>query len=347
MWNRTVHTLSDTAYLASHRAVAIAFALGVRVWHQRMHPGLENFSRAVYVELDRRFRKLLKQDLANAKQGVYPRELLMDMATLKGYLSNVPAGLREMPRVLKRARNQGFDDLPASVDGADYPSYYLRTFHWQTDGWFSEHSARMYDMGVEFLFMGTADVMRRMTFAPLVNAAADIDHPKIVDIGCGNGRYLGQLQRAVPHAQLTGVDLSPSYINVARRNFAGHPSMSWIEANGEDMPLQDDAFDMATSVFLFHELPKQARRNVMREAFRVLAPGGLFVVCDSGQQAGNQAMQDVFDVFPRLYHEPYYKGYFRDDLAVALQDSGFSVLSAKNHFFSRIVVARKGVSTGA
>ena len=101
---------------------------------------------------------------------------------------------------------------------------------------------------------------------------------------------------------------------------------------------------MTSSIFLFHELPKQARRNVMRQAHRVLRPGGLFVVCDSGQQTDNEAMAPVFETFPKLYHEPYYKGYYRDDLGAALEECGFQVRSARNHLFSRVVVAEKAIA---
>ena len=48
-----------------------------------------------------------------------------------------------------------------------YPAYYRRTFHWQTDGYFTEHSAEVYELGVELLFRGTADVMRRQIIPPV------------------------------------------------------------------------------------------------------------------------------------------------------------------------------------
>ena len=107
------------------------------------------------------------------------------------------------------------------------------------------------------------------------------------------------------------------------------------------MPFADESFDALSCIFLFHELPKDARRNVMREAYRVLAPGGRLVVCGSGQAVGNEGLDEVFSTFPELYHEPYYKGYYRDDLAAGLEECGFAIHSAANHLFSRVVVADK------
>ena len=40
------------------------------------------------------------------------------------------------------------------VDPALYPAYYLQNFHYQTDGWMSAESARLYDFQVETVFLG-------------------------------------------------------------------------------------------------------------------------------------------------------------------------------------------------
>ena len=46
-------------------------------------------------------------------------------------------------------------------DPERYPAYYLQNFHYQTDGWLSKDSARLYDFQVETLFLGSADTRRR------------------------------------------------------------------------------------------------------------------------------------------------------------------------------------------
>ena len=98
---------------------------------------------------------------------------------------------------------------------------------------------------------------------------------------------------------------------------------------------------LATSVFLFHELPADARRRVMREAWRVLKPGGRFVVCDSAQLADSADIADALYSFPATYHEPYYKSYLRDDLAAVMDECGFEVETSVPHLVSKVVVGRK------
>jgi len=52
-------------------------------------------------------------------------------------------------------------------------------------------------------------------------------------------------------------------------------------------------------------------------------------------------LEPFLDGFPRLYHEPYFKSYARDDLAELLEDSGFEVERVEPAFFAKVVVARK------
>ena len=146
-----------------------------------------------------------------SQRGYYPRELLYQFPLLR-YLRQLPEALGDLPRFLWRSFTEQHDDLPAHVDRSRYPRYYLRTFHWQTDGWLSERSARLYDPSVEFLFGGTADTMRRMAIPPVVEALRGVARPRVLDIACGTGRFLLQLSRALPQAKLYGLDLSAPYL---------------------------------------------------------------------------------------------------------------------------------------
>ena len=51
-----------------------------------------------------------------------------------------------------------------------YPTYYLQNFHFQTGGWLTEESAKLYDTQVEILFGGAADAMRRIALGSLARA---------------------------------------------------------------------------------------------------------------------------------------------------------------------------------
>ena len=290
----------------------------------------------------RRRAELHDRDLANVEAGLYPREMLFDIP-VRRYMRELPRMLRDVPRVVRRRRSGDFRDIPA-VDKQRYPAYYRRTFHWQTDGYFSEHSATVYELGVELLFRGTADVMRRQIIPPItrfIRAAGGATGVRLLDVACGTGRTLHQLNQAHPGLRLHGVDLSPAYVRLARKRLDDLAEVSVAVENAEALPFADQTFDIATSVYLFHELPRRTRRNVCRELYRVVRPGGLVVIEDSAQLADSAELATALHAFPGEFHEPFYAEYLEDDLAGVLREAGFVVESSEPAFVSKVVVARK------
>ncbi len=295
--------------------------------------------------LQRRRIELHRRDLENVEAGLYPRELLFDFP-VRRYLRELPRLIRDAPRVLRRMRKNDFRDIPA-VDKDRFPPYYRRTFHWQTDGYFSEHSAAVYELGVELLFRGTADVMRRQIIPPitaLVRESGGADRVKLLDIGCGTGRTLHQLAIAHPRMRLHGADLSPPYIKKARERLAAVDELTLAVENGEALPWADATFDAVTSVYMFHELPRNARRNVMREMLRVLRPGGIVVLEESAKVSESPELANVLRNFPQEFHEPFYADYLEDDLADTLREVGFEVSSTEAHLVAKVVVGRRPLS---
>lgn len=332
-------------YLARHFSFnALTFPL-IRTFHFLLNPRKRGPSEAALACLTRRYRALLDRDLMNAEAGIYPRELLSSFPAVD--LPMISSALGEIPRVFWRRAKNRYDDLPPIDDRTQYPSYYLRNFHWQSDGWFSERSARLYDLSVELLFLGTADVMRRMALPSLVQRTRGIDHPRILDLGCGTGRFIHQMHRAMPRAQLYGLDLSPDYLKRAQVVVGDVKGVSWVQENAETMSFKDGTFDAVTSIFMFHELPGGARQQVMKEAFRVLRPGGIFVIVDSAQLSESRELEFFLEGFPALYHEPYFKGYLRDDLGDALAEQGFDLAASEPCFVSKLVVGVKPLNARA
>jgi ubiquinone/menaquinone biosynthesis C-methylase UbiE len=335
-----VSTLARTRYVARQRGLALSMSLAGRVMSalapRRHAPPPPRAPRALWARSD----ELFRQDLSTPPRGVYPAELLHDFS-LGELMGTLPLALADLPRTLARVRRGDHEDLPEGIDRSRYPRYYLRNFHWQTDGWLSERSARLYDFSVDVLFGGTTDVMRRMTLPPVVAALADRPAPRILDVACGTGRFLGQLHAALPRARLYGVDLSGPYLSRARDRLAGLPDLSLLCENAEALPFADATFDAVTCVFLFHELPRQVRRRVLDELRRVLAPGGTVVICDSAQLHDSPELGFFLEAFPRLYHEPYYRSYLRDPLEAQLAEAGFDEVEARPWFVAKVASGRK------
>jgi ubiquinone/menaquinone biosynthesis C-methylase UbiE len=290
---------------------------------------------------------LHEQDWQEAEQGLYPASLLFDAPWLD-WASRYPLVWLDMPSTWSRRSERNVRDLPRDVDPAAYPDYYLQNFHHQTDGYLSDHSASLYDLQVEILFNGTADPMRRRVLAPLMRGIkAFADRPagqlRVLDVATGTGRTLRQIRAALPQAQLVGLDLSTAYLRQANKWLSQLPGElpQLVQGNGEGMPFAEATFQGLTCVFLFHELPGDARQAVIDEAYRVLEPGGVMVLADSVQLADSPQFSAAMENFRRVFHEPYYRDYISDDIDGRMRQAGFEAVAAESHFMTRIWTARK------
>jgi len=93
----------------------------------------------------------------------------------------------------------------------------------------------------------------------------------VLEVGCGAGVDLARFAKG--GARVTGVDLAPSAIELARANFEQQGlAGDFRVANGEQLPFQDDSFDLvfAHGVVQYTANPE----SLVRECRRVLKPGG-------------------------------------------------------------------------
>ena len=291
--------------------------------------------------LSESFERLIERDYANAAAGIYPWSLLFQIPVAT-YARALPRLVGDLPNIVRRKNRGDWKDLPTEVDLRAYPPYYRRTFHWQSDGYLSRRSAELYDVGVEILFGGTADVMRRQVIPPVVAHARGRDRRlRVLEVACGTGRTAAQLLRALPDASYVGVDLSPYYVEVARERLGGDGRVRFTTANAESLPFGDASFDAVVCVYLFHELPRNARRRVWSEMRRVLRPGGCLVVEDSLQLEDAPELAVFLEHFPADMHEPFYRDYLRDELGQGLREAGLAVNAVERAFLSKVVSAHR------
>jgi ubiquinone/menaquinone biosynthesis C-methylase UbiE len=284
---------------------------------------------------------LIEQDLANIEAGLYrmPEEVLPGPSALRQAARYI-ADLRAVDR--RRRARDGQEVYRANESGR-FPRYYLQNFHYQTDGYLSRRSAELYDFQVEVLFGGSADLMRRQALAPIARHISGTRHAelRVLDVACGTGRFLAQIKSNWPRLPVTGLDLSPYYLAEARERLRSWSRVSLVEGAAEKLPFPDGEFDVVTSVYLLHELPRKVRHDALMEMARVLKPGGLLVVVDSLQRGDKPDYEALMEHFPAAFHEPYYDDYTRDDLAGALLRAGLTGPQVQLAYFSRILTAAK------
>jgi len=342
------HTLQQGKTLAGLAHKELSTKL-MEVFAPDAAPGEFPIDKNLIKDIRLSMKKLELIDWQEAEAGVYPKSQLFDAPWLE-WAKKYPLVWFDMPLTWERRKKNKTREIPRNVNEEDYPYYYLQNFHHQTDGYLSEHSAEIYDLQVEILFNGTADSMRRRVLAPLKRGLKKFSSDnsrkiKVLDVATGTGRTLQQIQSALPEVELYGIDLSGSYLKQASKYLSSRSGdlVQLTKGNAENMPYSSNSFQALTCVFLFHELPREARQNVLNECFRLLEPGGTLVLADSIQIEDSPKFTPIMENFHKIFHEPYYRDYIIDDIPLRLKGSGFSSISYESHFMTKVWKAIKPI----
>lgn len=107
-------------------------------------------------------------------------------------------------------------------------------------------------------------------YRPLANELAETVVPRktikrILDLGCGEGYYNGELAKAIPDGEFYGIDISKTAVRLAAKKYRGH---QYAVASSSHIPVADSSFDMALSIFA----PVSER-----ELIRLLSSSGFFL----------------------------------------------------------------------
>lgn len=285
---------------------------------------------------------LFERDLTNAEAGYYPLPRDHDgalwemLAASRRYFADLPS------TVERQAERRGHDVFSPELRDK-LPAYFLQNFHYQSGGYLTEHSARLYDLQVEVLFSGSANAMRRQCLVPLSQfmAGRDQRQVRLVDVACGTGRFLRFVKQAWPRLKAVGIDLSEAYLAEARRHVRPYGDVVLEVANAEALPFADNSLDVVTSIYFFHEIPPKVRRTVASEFARVLKPGGRLIFMDSLQLGDVEGYDGLLESFPLNFHEPYYPSYTREDLSALFADAGLVPVSSEPVYLSKLVVCDK------
>jgi ubiquinone/menaquinone biosynthesis C-methylase UbiE len=113
---------------------------------------------------------------------------------------------------------------------------------------------------------------------------------KVLDIGTGGGRFAVPIAREFPESNVTGVDIwmkswdsfgltkERAEKNALLDNVADRCAFQYGSAL--ELPFTDGEFSLVVSAFTFHAINVPDRTVLFQEAIRVLATGGLLVICD-------------------------------------------------------------------
>lgn len=110
----------------------------------------------------------------------------------------------------------------------------------------------------------------------------------LLDIGCGAGALTIRCAKRFPEADLTGMDYWSAEWSYAKEQCERNAKLEGVagrihfqQGDAAKLDFKDETFDAAVSNFVFHEVRTQPdKREVVREALRVVKKGGVFAFQD-------------------------------------------------------------------
>jgi ubiquinone/menaquinone biosynthesis C-methylase UbiE len=155
---------------------------------------------------------------------------------------------------------------------------------------------------------------------------------RILEIGCGTGNLLMAVARRRPGAELIGIDPDPGALRRARRKAAraGVP-VALNRAFAGDLPVPDRSIDRVLSSFMLHHLDDDEKVRAMREACRVLRPGGELHLVDIAGPPPGKGLRGRLG-----HHSPRLTGNRPDRVLAAIRGGGFAEVTQSGHGSSRL-----------
>ena len=125
----------------------------------------------------------------------------------------------------------------------------------------------------------------------ILELVGSVDGKRALDLGCGDGLLTATL--ATQGAQAVGIDIDRAMLRaaVARTNAGQGARAQFVEGRIEQLPFPDAVFDVVVAVTVLCLLSDQA--IAVREAARVLRPGGRLIIGDLGRWNGWAARRRI------------------------------------------------------
>jgi ubiquinone/menaquinone biosynthesis C-methylase UbiE len=112
-----------------------------------------------------------------------------------------------------------------------------------------------------------------------VDLVSRLDLPEnaaVLELACGTGIVTRRLRnRLGSKARLIATDLNGAMMSYAARKFRIEEAVEWKQADATDLPFEDQSFDVAVCQFGLMFFPD--KEKAVRETYRVLKPGGIFL----------------------------------------------------------------------
>ncbi|MDC0073561.1 class I SAM-dependent methyltransferase [Alphaproteobacteria bacterium] len=225
-----------------------------------------------------------------------------------------------------------------------FPKYQTSMdMHWMPGSYYTEYESfdvfqgAMYDLGG--LYVGTGGKMGPFNDGPgwaavnwIKNKYPKFNPVKILDEGCTVGHSTLAYVNAWPKSEVFGIDFAAPVLRYAHaRAESLKKSVHFKQRLAENTKFKDDNFDLVISSMFLHETSSKAIKKLVKEAYRILKPGGLMLHIE---QPPFKFLNNTFNEFEMDWdthnnNEPFWGPMHDMDLENVSLESGFK----KNKIF--------------
>ena len=189
----------------------------------------------------------------------------------------------------------------------------------------------IYDRGAVLYGLGRAgglnDVRGHTLCAFIQDGFPEMKPKRILDLGCGVGHGTLALTDLFPEAEVHAIDIGGALVRYAhaRAESLGKP-VQFHQQDARNLLFEDESFDMVTSEILFHETSRTGMPAILKEAYRVLKPGGAMCNLEvplryKGMDMGAVVVRDWQNYYNA---EPFWGSLGTVDIEKAMEDAGLT-----------------------
>ncbi|MDX2144729.1 MAG: class I SAM-dependent methyltransferase [Rhodospirillaceae bacterium] len=149
---------------------------------------------------------------------------------------------------------------------------------------------------------------------------------RILDLGCTTGSNLLPYLDVFPEAEGYGLDVGAPLLRYAHAKAeAAGKRVHYSQQNAEKTDFPDGHFDLIVSSFFLHELSVASTKKILKEIYRLLAPGGLMAHMELPPANACDPYYNFYLDWDAFYNnEPHYAGFRAQDMRGLCIEAGFA-----------------------